>query len=358
MQNRQYSTWKILHHHDALADLAGNVRRAPIYIRLKPTNRCIQHCKYCSYGSGQPELRAANRTQVRQADQIPGEKLREIIGDMVAMGVKAMTFSGGGEPLFHPDIAEAAALVRDGGMDLSLITNGQLLSGDLAQCFTAAKWVRFSIDSAKAAPYAAMRGVSESAFDQVCTNLYEFSKMRHRDCVLGVNFVVGVDNYEMIYEAAGLFKELGADNVKFSPMQLNSGASQNSIRDEVLGQLIKAEKEFADEGFSIVNKYLEECEHMDFDPPNLERCYFCELTTIIGADCKVYLCQTRAYDSQAELCDISGQSLKNAWFSSTTTERIRRLLPKRDCRSLCIYESKNKMLDQYFNVDADHINFV
>lgn len=358
MQNRQYSSWKILHQHQALDALKAGLRRAPIYIRLKPTNRCIQHCKYCSYGSGLPELRAANRTQARQADQISAEKLREIITDMVDMKVKAVTFSGGGEPLFHPNIAEAVSLARQGGIDISLITNGQLLRGDLALGFSDSKWVRFSIDSSSAAPYAAMRGVPESAFDQVCANLRDFSKIKNKDCILGVNFVVGADNYGMIYDAAGLFKELGANNVKFSPMQLNRGDSQDGIRDDVLRQLAKAEKELTDDSFSIVNKYLEECEHMDFKPPALDRCYFCELTTIIGADCKVYLCQTRAYDPQAELCDISERSFKEAWLSPETAERIRQLKPRRDCRSLCIYEGKNRMLEQYFNVDDNHINFV
>lgn len=39
-----YSSLKIFHHKDALDSLERKEHRAPIYIRLKPTNFCNHHC--------------------------------------------------------------------------------------------------------------------------------------------------------------------------------------------------------------------------------------------------------------------------------------------------------------------------
>ena len=105
------------------------------------------------------------------------------------MGVKAVTFSGGGEPLVYPHIVEAMQGVLDAGIDLSIITNGQLLKGERAEVLAQAKWVRISFDSANAETYAKMRQLPLEAFDEVCSNIRQFSQRKNGKCELGVNFV-------------------------------------------------------------------------------------------------------------------------------------------------------------------------
>ncbi|MBQ8693524.1 MAG: radical SAM protein, partial [Synergistaceae bacterium] len=90
-----YSNLKIFAHAEALKSIGDGKRIAPVYIRLKPTNYCNHNCYYCSYADSELGLRDA----VKKQDQIPREKMLEIIDDMADMGVKAVTFSGGGEPL-------------------------------------------------------------------------------------------------------------------------------------------------------------------------------------------------------------------------------------------------------------------
>ena len=94
-----YSDLKIFHHSDALDALARGEQRAPFYIRLKPTNVCNHHCAYCTYGSGGTTQKTENRNEIDHRDSILWPKLQEILQDRGHMGVKAITFSGGGEPL-------------------------------------------------------------------------------------------------------------------------------------------------------------------------------------------------------------------------------------------------------------------
>ena len=131
-----YSDLKIFHHLDKIQDILNSKRTAPIYIRIKPTNRCNQNCYYCgSKDDNVPEDRLFDKTAM-----IPKEKMYEIIHDLHEMGVKAITFSGGGEPLVYPYIEETLGLVRSKSIDYSIITNGQELEGKKAEMLANEKY--------------------------------------------------------------------------------------------------------------------------------------------------------------------------------------------------------------------------
>lgn len=353
-----YSNFKIFHHPQTLAALAEGRRSAPVHIRLKPTNTCNHHCGYCTYGLGQDESRNTHREPVRKNDFIARSKMRELTDDLVDLGVKAVTFSGGGEPLTYQWIGEAVERLRAGGVDLSLITNGQLLQGPTAQLFAQAKWVRISFDSPDPEEYARLRRIAVAGFHQVCDNIASFAKIKSGSCVLGINFVVGLHNCRRVYEALGLLKELGVDNVKLSALIANAPGYHAGIKDDVLGQISRAAGQLADDNFSIVNAYKAEFDDRNFTPPPFDRCLICRLTTAIAADSKLYLCHTRAYDARATIGDISERSFREVWFSAETRAASESVNPTTDCRNYCVYEDRNAALENYLNVEANHVNFL
>ena len=124
----KYSKMKILHFPDKIRSLPEAVPQAlpPIHVRVKPTNRCNHNCSYCAYRL--ESLSVGKDMSVR--DQIPREKLLELIEDFIEMGVKAVTFSGGGEPFLYPHLAEAAAKLAASPLRFAALTNGSRLEGD------------------------------------------------------------------------------------------------------------------------------------------------------------------------------------------------------------------------------------
>ena len=359
-----YSAVKVFYHKDALDALGRHKHIAPLYIRLKPTNVCNHHCAYCTYGSGDTHQKTENRDSIEHRDMIPWGKLQEIIADMGAMGVKAITFSGGGEPLTYPHIREAVQQVKSYGIDLSLITNGQLLKDSIAEEFYAAKWVRISFDAPLASVYSSLRRIPESSFHKVCENIRSFAQNKDKDCVLGVNFVISKANCDYVYEAAVLLKDLGVDNVKFAAVVENEPRYHFDIKDKVIEQLHRAQKELTvsadgmEKGFRIVNNYENDWMDKNFTTQPFETCYTCRLVTVIAADQRVYLCHTRAYDSQAVVGDLRDQSLREMWFSDTTKKRLEALRPQHDCRNFCVYEERNQLIQSYFDTDMRHVNFI
>lgn len=353
-----YSAVKVFYHREALDVLSTGQTQAPIYVRLKPTNFCNHHCAYCTYGSGNTLQKTRNRDAVVASDMIPWTKLCEIIDDMGSMGVKAITFSGGGEPLTYPHIIEAVQKVKEYGIDLSLISNGQLLKDDVAQEFYSAKWVRISFDSPNEAEYMELRDVSAHAFQQVCDNIRAFAKNKDANCVLGINFVISKANAHRVYEAASFLRKLGANNVKFAAMVDNQPHYHDGIKDDVIRQIHQAKNDLETDSFQIINNYENDWMDKNFQTQPFETCYICRLVTVIAADQKVYLCHTRAYDSHAEVGDLHEKNFKDVWFSDNTMERLRSLNPKQACRNFCVYQERNQLIQAYFDVDLRHVNFV
>lgn len=151
-----YSSLKIFDHPDVIEKLKQGERCPPVYIRIKPTNRCNHNCSYCHYRNAYLDLDEYN-----PSDEIPREKMLEIVRDMSDMGVKAVTFSGGGEPLLYPHIEETMERVLDAGIDLSVITNGSLLFGHKAELLAHSKWVRISVESISDEEYCNIRGIAD-----------------------------------------------------------------------------------------------------------------------------------------------------------------------------------------------------
>jgi len=148
---RLYSDLKMFHYGSKLQDLKTGVISAPLHVRLKPTNKCNHKCAYCCYRSKKLFLSEL----FKEDDEIPWPKMQELVCDFKQMGVKAITFSGGGEPLYYPYIAETIERLIKADIKVAVITNGSLLNGKVAKILSrGASWVRVSMDAAYASGYA------------------------------------------------------------------------------------------------------------------------------------------------------------------------------------------------------------
>ena len=350
-----YSNLKIFAHAQALNDIGEGKRIAPIYIRIKPTNYCNHKCYYCSYADSELGL----RDSVNRQDQIPWDKMQEIISDMKEMGVKAVTFSGGGEPLVYPHIVQAMQQVLEAGIDLSIITNGQLLKDERAQVLANAKWLRISFDSANAQTYSKVRQIPESAFEEVCNNIYHFSKMKQGNCELGINFVVNHENADQVYDMAKMVKDLGVNHIKYAArVTKDLFAYHEPFKQSVIEQLHRAKTELEDETFRVIDKYEGDFESALVFHRCYEKCYINRIFTVIAADSKVYFCHDKAYVKSGVVGDLSNQSFKDLWVSEETAKRFQEFDPRKECGHHCVYDDRNELLNLFYSLDRNHINFI
>ena len=169
MENRTgaYSQFKVFHHHDRLDMLDRGERCAPIYIRIKPTNVCNHNCYYCTYATGN----SVNRGAVDRTDSIPWPKMQEILQDMGDMGVKAVTFSGGGEPLIHPEVTKILYSMHEMGLDIGIFSNGARLNQEVRKAvLDTCTFIRLSINGSNSAEHETVHRV-KGDFEKIVENV-------------------------------------------------------------------------------------------------------------------------------------------------------------------------------------------
>lgn len=349
-----YSQLKIFHHKELLEKLEERERCNPLYIRIKPTNVCNHNCYYCHYKNPYLSL-----DEYKPNDMIPREKMLEIVSDMKKMGVKAVTFSGGGEPLVYPYIAETMEKILDAGIDLSIITNGSMLKGRNAELLSKAKWVRLSIDSINASKYAKIRGIGENALPDILKNIEDFSRIKDKNCELGINFVIGKENYTEIEQVATTMKALGANHVKFAPLFSNETEEYHKdFKDEVIETLEKLGHRLNDEAFKIIDLYTSDFNNYEVFKRTYSRCPIKEFVCIIAANSKVYFCHDKAYLADGCVCDLNNQSFEAGWNSEEVTKKFREFDAMKVCKQHCVYDSRNVLINSYLDMDLNHVNFV
>ena len=141
MKKNVYGGAKLAFHKEKIEALSNNQVTAPISVRIKPTNKCSHKCFYCAY---QPEFGLTVSEKFNFKDKIPKEKMMEILDDFKEIGVKAITYAGGGEPLMYPHIIGAMKKNLEYKIDFSIITNGQFLRNEKAEILAQSEWTRIS----------------------------------------------------------------------------------------------------------------------------------------------------------------------------------------------------------------------
>lgn len=353
----KYSQLKVFHYQEKVDSLPMSVDtiKPPIHIRIKPTNFCNHNCCYCAYRAD--DLQLGQDMNVR--DFIPEEKMMEILDDCIEMGVKAITFSGGGEPFMYKHMLPTAKKLASSPIAFASLTNGANLQGEVAEIFANhAKWVRVSIDGWDDESYAQYRRTGKKEFSKVIQNMKDF-KAYGGDCALGVSFIIDQTNYKHVFEFIELIKSIGVDSIKLSGCVVNNSGSKNNeyhkpIFDEVKAQALKAKQLLEDESFEIYDTY-----HLleDKFEKNYTWCPYPQVLPVIGADLNVYPCQDKAYNLENGLIgSIKDISFKEFWLSDKS--KFFKINPKIHCNNHCVANNKNHMILDYLDVDDDHLGFV
>ena len=364
MKSNKYSDFKIFHFQEKLNSFGAGEVLPPVYVRVKPINLCNHGCFFCVYSTGfrkkdggeEEHIISGMHEDMKEEDVIPTEKMMEILADFSRMGVKAVTYSGGGEPLMHPDIVDIMQRTLELGIDLSIITNGQNLAKERAQVLRSAKWVRVSIDYTDGAQMKRFRNVPEKSFDSVIRNIKNFAEIKNKDCDLAVNYIVHRNNYKNLGGLTRLLKDSGVENVRFSPMYVPDFYEYHKpIADEVNEQLAQIQS-LCDEGFTVNSTYNITPGSSHSAVRSYKRCYIMQTVPVVGADLKVYACHNKAYDSTGCIGSIKDQSFKQLWFSQETKQYFEQFNAKTTCMHECSNDKKNILINDFVNASTD--NFI
>jgi len=349
--NNKYSDYKIVWFPEKLSSLKSGEIKAPIYLRIKPTNRCNQSCYYCIYNK---EFSNMKKGIVPGIDEISKDKMFEILDDVSSIGVKAITYSGGGEPLLHKDIVDILIKTLDVKIDLSILTNGELLKDARADVLSRAKWVRISSDYNTPELFKLSREGNEKRFKNIIENITKFSKIvanYKTHCDIGINYIITKDNYKGVIDATKLYMDCGINNIRFSPVWTPDFYNYHKdIMEEIRELLNTAKQKFASESFFVYDSYnissmaRPRCYH---------KCYFMQIVSVIGADCNVYNCHNKSYDETGKIGSIKNQKFSDLWFSESTKKYFEEF-DGMTCNHQCANDKKNIFIHEIINSYGDN----
>jgi len=129
---------KLSHHLEHLKKIRDKEICGPIHVSIWPNNSCNLKCSYCCFRKIK-----RNFTELNYEDFCKG------VDVLQKYGLKAVEFSGGGEPTLWKDFDNAVRYVNDKKLNLSLVTNGIKLNDISEDVLGKFNWIRISIQSVK-----------------------------------------------------------------------------------------------------------------------------------------------------------------------------------------------------------------
>lgn len=352
-----YTPMKIFHYPEKINSLPKNTDNimAPIHIRIKPTNVCNHNCSYCAYRTNSLNL----GKDMIVDDYIPRQKMMEIIDDAEEMGLKAITFSGGGEPFVYPYLLDVVKKLSQTQIKFAALTNGSRLTGEVAEFFAYhATWIRISIDGWDNESYSKYRNVSINEFKNVMDNIENFGLI-NGGCHLSVSIIVDKTNCTHIYELIKKLKGIGVKSIKIAPCIISNNMKENNVYHNSIFEIVKEQikksiDELSDKKFDVFDSYHKQLETFD---KKYTWCPYLQITPVIGADQNVYACQDTAYDIENGLIGtIKNIRFKDFWFCDKN--RFFKINPSIHCLHHCVANGKNELILDYLHVNKKHMVFV
>ncbi len=308
--------WKVLRQ---ASSCVGNGHILPVHAQFIPTNRCNRNCPMCSCAKRDKTL------------EMSLDDASEIIANLAHLGCKAVTITGGGEPLLYPHFAAIVSKFDYYEIKLGMATNGLLLHTIPAGTLSKFTWIRISNDDSRRFSQEYIKGLSK-----VVTLTPEVD--------WAFSHVVGCNpNITAIADIVMFANEHQCTHVRLVPDLFDV---QNVALSDVKESL--CEYSIPDDRVIYQNRDK---------PTQGSDCRIGYLKPLIGPDCKVYACcgvqyalDPPSYDLPEALCIGDAMKLDELYGESQPP------LDGRQCK-VCYYEGYNEAL-QKLTEPVDHEEFV
>ncbi len=296
----------------------------PIVADFYLTNRCPHNCPACP-GEWRNDPSA----------EMSFEDARRWLLEFAAIGTKAVSFSGGGDPLAHPRAVELMDVARRAGMSVGVITNAACLSESKASDLTEiATWVRVSLDAATGETFAKVHGVPEKHFGTILDNIRLLTDASE-DCIIGVGFLTSATLADEIVPAAKLARELGADYIQYRPYNYDMYDPTEEITEAKVG--------YETDDFKVLASWPKYREMSEGYVKPYERCMVHHFSAVVTAHGNMVICCD--HKTEDGFCgSLKEFPLSYLWNSGIRDQVVSRIDLSR-CPPLCRGNTHNILLD-------------
>ncbi|HTF89697.1 MAG TPA: radical SAM protein [Planctomycetota bacterium] len=349
---------KVFLHSERLAAWLRDGRSFPVTIELDATNRCNHACSFCCWSV----------LHDRRRDTMSWDFMAKVLDDLASVGVKAVIWTGGGEPLVNPHTAAGMERAQAAGMRNALFTNGALLTEQLARrLVVSCDWIRFSMAAGTRSEYQRIQGVDD--FDLVRRNVAMIVELARREgspirlgammllhktsletflpfvesCRdLGLSFAQGKPSNNYDHESrSGFILErnvnlrLRAGEVDAQPDLLTNEFDPEWWANEA-APLLRAAGELARPGFAVVTSQYVETKYGDAPPPENGHhdCDVNNFATAITASGDVVWCKNYRDRPEYVIGNLHEQTMAEIW-AGERRRAVQAGIDDRRCARFC-----------------------
>lgn len=310
----------------------------PIALEIDATNKCPLACAHCIWS----DLRSSVK------DSLQPNALLRVVDEAAEIGVRALTWTGGGEPLSHPTTVEgikkAASLGLRNGMFTTAVPMTPQVTEVLLENLT---WVRFHLDGATPTTYGSLHQVNPLVFDKVTENIRNFTVRRRETGArvsAGMNTVALESDIEDVGNLARLAKDLGLDffQYKHDLTRTYQPQYQEWWDGEVIPVMDQLSRELTSDGFQL--QYVRK---MDLSRPDLSpACHIHHALTAITADGRVSFCKNTRDEVDWSIGSIYEAHLRDI-FDGERHRRLKQQITPSNCGVIpCPNKSANLTINK------------
>lgn len=340
---------------------------SPVLIEVDPSNACNHACSFCL--SSYIHFEKYKGTETFSRAIMGREMLMNLCKDFVDMGVKAVNWTGGGEPTLNKHLKEAIEYCGQNGIKMGMFTNGTLF--DKMDLFEALvknmTWVRISVDAGTKETYNNVRRAKgKQDWDKMVSNLsklIETNKKYGSPIDIGVGFVISPDTYHEIVDYAKFFSKFDLAYCQFKPeiiIREDGGVQRDKeFWTDTVNPLLEQAKEILGDKYQL-NGYKFEDLSNDREKfgRNYKRCLGSQISPCVGADGHVYVCTNhRGWKQYSYGCLYDGKSFKQIWGDIQKRNEVMNQIEKvecfENCTKLCKPHESNKAMWEIYEKYKD-----
>jgi len=341
---------KLLYHLERLNAWNKGLPVFPVFVEISPVGFCNQACIFCAY-----------EYLTRSPGRLDTKRTLSLLDECKRLGVRAVFFSGEGEPLLHPDAVKMIAHAHAKGLDCALNTNGILFTGEVSQkILKCLSWVRFSVNAGSAASYRRIHQAGRDDFKVLLKNLKDAVRIKRKGGLavsLGVQLVYLGQGFAEILGFAKTLKDIGLDY--FAVKQFNKHPLSSYNVKVKSGEI---EKLKFIEGLS--GKNFQVAIRQGFDAAaskrNYKKCLGFDFFAEVKCDGGVYPCGPLLGIKRYCYGSIYESSFKEIWLGKRRKKVVADIHAHLDidqCMPNCRLHTINDFLWKLKSVPA-HVNFI
>jgi GTP 3',8-cyclase len=346
----EFSEFKVFNHSDRIARILVGELPPPVTLEIDPTNACNHDCIWC----------VDSRHRKLHMGHMDKDVLFSVIAQAAALGVKSIVIKGGGEPLVYPWIDELLYEIRDKGLPVGIITNGELIYKHEKAIKDTCEWLRLSVDAGTAETHALThRPKNPDAYQ----NIWKGVRAVAQDVFCGIIYVIHPATFHEMALTAKRAKENGCKYIAFKRVIAESEVFDTELYLSIDSNYLFARRQYQDSNFSVVGfRIYNFTQGPDKEPYKV--CKGHHLVGILCADGNMYACcATRGVEG---FCygSVYENTFAEIWLGKRRKEILRHI-DTRACATICQghtsfmrYDHYNEMFEYMMLDDKPHGRFL